>query len=405
MSRALRELDPWDHLQTTSFATPHGEPSIDGLKEIDFVQTHHYGSRDMAADLTAYSRRKLRDYGKPHFVGEFGADAGGSRGDADPTGIHLHNGLWSSLMSPSAGTAMLWWWDSYIDPKNLYPHFGAVARFLKGVDWSGARWEPMGEVSTSYRGPQPAAYRYRDRNVFPRHGSWKEAPFNRAQTFVVDREGEIANEENLARILHGKRNHLKLHNPATFEVEYPMPGKFVVHIEGVSGYGGAALEIWRGDERVLAKAFTDPDGLASTQTIRQYAGDYAIDVPRGRHTIRVVNPGPDWCEVGYRLTNYVYAARPNLRVLGLRGRELTLLWVQNRDHTWFLRSQKRPLVPVAPSTLTLPDVADGVYEVELWDTYAGKPVRSESTRVSNGHLEIWLPEIERDVALKVRRAP
>jgi hypothetical protein len=404
MSHALRDLDPWDHLQTTSFATPHGEPSIDSLQEIDFVQTHHYGSRDMAADLPEYCRRKIREYGKPHFIGEFGADAGGPRDDDDPTGIHLHNGLWSSVMSLASGAAMLWWWDSYIDPKNLYPHFGALARFLKGVDWPRAGLRPLEGIELSYR-HRPASHGYRERTISPRRGSWNPAPFNRPNEFTIDREGEVANETNLARILHGTQNHPDLHNPATFQVDYPVPGQFVVCVEGVSGHGGAALEIWCDGDRVLAKEFADPDGKGKTDTLRCYAGEYAIDVPEGRHTIRVVNPGSDWIEVGYRLTNYVQSSRPPLRILGLRGTELTLLWAQNLEHTWYLRSRGRPLVPVDPATLILPGFTAGVYEVELWDPYAGKMLRRESTRVANGRVVIWLPEIARDVALKVRVRP
>src|SRR3712207_803358 len=60
MSRHLRELDPWDHLQSTSYARSEGDAAVDGLRELDFVQTHRYGPLDMAADLPEWSRRKAR---------------------------------------------------------------------------------------------------------------------------------------------------------------------------------------------------------------------------------------------------------------------------------------------------------------------------------------------------------
>jgi hypothetical protein len=178
----------------------------------------------------------------------------------------------------------------------------------------------------------------RDLWITPRHGSWEPAPFNRPQTFTVARTGKVSNEENLARVMHGLRNHRDKHNPATFEVDYARAGKFVARVDGVSGYGGAGLEIWLDGRRLLDRDFADPDGNEKTETITRYAGEYGIDVPAGRHTVRVVNPGTDWMEVSYRLPRYQVATDPPLRVLGLRGTDLTLLWVQNLDNTWFRRA-------------------------------------------------------------------
>jgi hypothetical protein len=403
MSRALRELDPWQHLRTTSFARSPGDAAIDGLPEMEFVQTHRYGPQDMAADLPDWCLWKAQAYKKPHFVGEFGADAGGPRADADPTGIQLHDGIWSTALSQSAGTAMLWWWDNYIDPRNLYPHFRPLAAFLRGVDWPRARLAPLGTATVAFQSP-PARPEYRDLLLTPRHGSWDPAPYNQPQTFVVERSGRVAND-TLARILHGRRNHPDLHNPATFEVDYPRAGSFIAHVDGVSGYGGAGLEIWLDGRRVLARDFADPDGNTKTETLRQYAGDYTIEVPAGRHTIRVVNPGVDWLEISYRLPSYVASTVPALRVLGLHGPTLALVWAQNMDHTWYRRSLGTPLQPVGATKVTLDGFADGGYEIELWDTYRGAVIRRERAAARKGRLQLVLPVVETDLAVKIRRQP
>lgn len=404
MSRHLRELDPWDHPRGTSFARSEGDAAVDALPEIDFVQTHRYGALDMAADLPEWGRWKMRDYRKPHFIGEFGADAGGPRGEADPSGIHLHNGIWSTALTGQAGAAMLWWWDSYIDPRNLYSHFAALASFLKDTGGARAGLTPLGATAPrlAYQAP-PREPVLRDLWIAPRHGSWDPAPFNRPHTFRVERTGKVSNEENLARIMHGQRNHADKHNPATFAVDYARAGRFVVRVDGVSGYGGAGLEIWRDGRRVLQKAFADPDGNEKPETITRYAGSYAIDVPAGRHLIRVVNPGTDWMEVSYRLPRYQVAATPPLRVLGLHGRAMALLWVQNLDNTWFRRAAGGSLPIVAPSTLTLPEVAPGAYAIEVWDTYSGRVTRQTRARAAAAGLKIALPAVEKDVAVKVRR--
>jgi len=39
-----------------------------------------------------------------------------------------------ALVTPMAGNAMPWWWDTYIDKNNLWPHWEVLARFARGVD-------------------------------------------------------------------------------------------------------------------------------------------------------------------------------------------------------------------------------------------------------------------------------
>ena len=48
MGQYLRAVDPWAHLITTSYANTDGDPAVDGLREMDYVQSHNYGSHDMA---------------------------------------------------------------------------------------------------------------------------------------------------------------------------------------------------------------------------------------------------------------------------------------------------------------------------------------------------------------------
>src|ERR1043166_630347 len=115
---------------------------------------------------------------------------------------------------------------------------------------------PLGAATFAFRTP-PARPEYRDLLLTPANGSWEPAPFNRPNTFVVARSGNVSHEAELARILHGQRNHPDLHNPQTFDVDYARPGQFVVQVGGVSGYGGAALEIALDGRRMLTRDFPD----------------------------------------------------------------------------------------------------------------------------------------------------
>jgi hypothetical protein len=90
-------------------------------------------------------------------------------------------------------------------------------------------------------------------------------------------------------------------------------------------------------------------------------------------------------------------------VLGLQGPALTLVWAQNLDHTWYKRSLGTTLHPVAPTQVTLSGFAAGEYEIELWDPYRGQVIRRERAAAREGRLQLALPVIEKDLAVKIRR--
>ena len=142
MARYLRSIDPYFHPITTSYATHAGDPAMWKLPEIDCTQTHFY-----YADVEGMMERVCREgqsYGKPHWVGEYGTDWQGGRWMRDdPSGIHLHNGLWISALSGDLGNGMLWWWDNYVDPRNLYHHFAALSRFTADIPWLEGNWKSI----------------------------------------------------------------------------------------------------------------------------------------------------------------------------------------------------------------------------------------------------------------------
>ncbi|MEM3659955.1 MAG: hypothetical protein QXU11_06035 [Thermoproteota archaeon] len=46
-------------------------------------------------------------------------------------------------MSGSFGTAMLWWWDVYVDPYNLYYHYNALRKFIANISFSGSEFTEL----------------------------------------------------------------------------------------------------------------------------------------------------------------------------------------------------------------------------------------------------------------------
>lgn len=399
MGRYLHGLDPYAHLVTTSFSSSAGKPSIDRLPELDFVQTHTYGARDMTGEIVACQRGKS-PYDKPHYVGECGL--GGNEG-IDREGVNLHNVLWSGFFSGGAGTGMLWWWDSHIDPNNLYSHFAPVSKFMKGIDPGALDLRPQAKVELTYASP-PTEPLLADLELPASDRSWDPCPANRPTTVRIRGDSELQVETALSGLLHGTKNHPDLHNPVTVHLDLPRPTQFVVQVSGVSGYGGACLVLRLDDRVVLSKEMPVPDGTTGNDTLHQYDGAYPVAVPAGPHRLSIEDTGTDWIYVGYLVKNGRTATEPPLRVLALRGADVVLAWVQNPENEWYrVDVQKQLPRPVPPSVLALSGLADGPYRVTLWDTYRGVVTRTLHLASQNGSLAVPLPELRKDLAVKAVR--
>jgi hypothetical protein len=92
------------------------------------------------ADLTRYYAHLV--YGsvtdKPSLIGEWGILnenwIASPFLDADTAGVHLHNGLWSSLMSGMAGTGLNWHWDFHeIHDLAWWQQYSGIAGYFFGI--------------------------------------------------------------------------------------------------------------------------------------------------------------------------------------------------------------------------------------------------------------------------------
>ena len=114
---AGQPADPFKHLVSTTWTDDDGWK----IPEFDFTQSHIYGNGAIP-DLSFQMAQDAEDfatYNKPHLVAEFGTDVGGQDAKLDPEGkgVNMHNAIWAAAVSGDAGSAMTWWWDNYIDPK------------------------------------------------------------------------------------------------------------------------------------------------------------------------------------------------------------------------------------------------------------------------------------------------
>lgn len=112
--------------------------------------------------------------------------------------------------------------------------------------------------------------------------------------------------------------------------------------------------------------------------------------------------------VGFNTESFVPIApqgQPEaLRVLGLRGKTTTLLWAQNKAHTWWNVAEKHEIAPVENAQVTLEapaGFAGTTCRVQLWDTWSGKLIADRSLPVTDGRATLDLGRVERDLAARV----
>ncbi len=400
MGQYLREIDPYKHLVTTSMADPMGKRELQLLPELDYVQTHAYSEN--IAEAVAYQCSRKSQWGKPHYVGEFGADAEGPRTKDDPLGLQIHDSLWTSLSMGSSGAAMSWWWDNYIDPQNLYPLYRVMADFVKGIDWVREDFQTI-DATCDYQS-RPTGPQYVDLALENGPTTLKQGPHNLPQTIVIQ-NGKAGGDLPASGFLHGKQNHPDLHNPLTFKVNLDRPTQFDIEVSEVSGSGGANLTVMLDGDRVLTREFADPDGSNKTETLNQYAGTFGFEIPAGRHTIVVENTGADWVKVGYRFKNFVRKATPPMEIKAILGNDTVIAWLRTEGRSW-----RRAIVgkttfpPVAPSVVGLDGLAAGTWKIQVWDTWTGK-VRDErlETVGNRGKIRVRVPSFSGDLALKLVR--
>ena len=140
MNTALQSWEGYPHLRTISYARTFDD-EIYNMPEIDLVERHEYSPQEPASTFPT-NMAKLRTFGKPAFYGEFGSSGDGADTTLDKAAVHLHNAQWASLMTKGFGTSMSWWWDTYIDPLNLYHLFNEQTAFLQPENLAAQHYQP-----------------------------------------------------------------------------------------------------------------------------------------------------------------------------------------------------------------------------------------------------------------------
>jgi hypothetical protein len=388
----LREIDPYDHLITAGARQPG--TAVWDLADLDFIQARYYEEApptdeppDEITSALAVLSAALAQTDGPVLMTEFSLNRWREPTDDDPTGVHVRNMVWAAALSGSAGGAMTWWWDTYVDRENLYSIFDPLALFSRDVPWNSARLEPI-PVNLMARGPFVyGAMRVDDFNRdFP-----GESPPDIVYRLTAD--GAIPPTSQMSSTLYGQFN-AERSRPQTFIIAPPVDTELRIHVASVSSTAPAMLVVII-DGIEVARVDFRPDSQDTLVT---------VPITAGEHMVVLDNLGSDWLQLGYlEVAQY----RTPARALALADRNLGIVvaWLHHRDYTWQSVANAVSLTPLN-FDLRIPDMPPGVYRVTFWDTITGNVIGDESVTIgddSGGVLRVSPPPIVSQLAVRAFR--
>ena len=302
---------------------------------------------------------------------------------------------------------MIWYWDSYVHPGNLYGRYASIRKFSDTVPWNEGLWEPLNlPVLQAMEDPGT-----RHDLVIAATGGWEVNPVKEYALDPVDG----AQGKALPKFLFGPwKSDLRV--PLVLNVSFEQPGRVELRVSDVSSLAQLEFRLDGAPVRThrLSALPQGPDNptpeYASTRLRPEYSSYqatfqkwYGLDVPAGRHTITVDATDGDWAGVEeYAFRGYVSDRYLNAFSAGLSNMTSALVWIHNAAHHWKNVAEGATIAPLPGSVLTIPGMADGEYTCRFWDTWKGESAGEKSAASVNGTLPLRLPEIATDLAVQIR---
>ncbi len=409
MAAYLKQHDPYRHLVSTTY----GDRTVWTCPDVDFSMTHMYGQAGNTPDFTPQivaHAREHRQYRKPYLLAEFGIDWQTSDSRWDPSGIgtNMHNGAWAALMAGAAGTAMLWYWDGYVHPNNLYHVFTPIHRYVGSVDWTGAGLQPAEAIEL--RTAPDAMETFKDVTI-PGTVEWGLTPSNE---YTVLHDGTVLGRPAVAMAIGSPERSIprELHTEITWHLDLQRPTPVRLKLGQVCTRAHMVIQVDGKTiiERELTAGEPGKGPWKSSRRLEQYGvwvsdydEDLVLDLAAGRHAIRVQNTGGDWFQIrSITIPGYQSSRYPDVNALGLVGKHLLLLWLHNRESTWKTDYDGKRPSTLRGLTAVLPVSKNGTWQVEWWDTWKGKVFQHGTAVSRSGMLELPVPPLERDMAAVVR---
>lgn len=405
MARALRAADPVKHVIHTNWGTLNSPAEIDGLPEMELVSTNIYAVKDIAVIGEDWTKRQIAQFHKPYMLTEFGighTPGRGGYGAHDPERAMIHDGLWSPLLSGSAGTGMAWDW-TWLDDEHFYRYIQAVAQVVKDIPFSRRTWQPAQVQAFEFADASRPAY-YADAFIegFPGNYSFPPEASDR-ETFTVLENGRLDRQDLLSARLDSRPSGQG--RPKSFQVRYPVDGQFIVYVPELAGDLKPAPRLTVSlDGNVALEQELGSGGLPQQNGVGAYYQKYPVQVTAGSHTIRVANTGGGAIVTAFALTHYVRRNGPNLEVRGWQTDDYLLLWLRHPEFNWMYRRMGQQSEEQPAGRLVLRNVPNGKWQAHWVDTVEARPLGQETIVATDGTLVLKTPPTAKSVVARLQLA-
>ena len=385
---SLRETDIYDHLITVG--TENFNAAINAQADIDFTQARIYQNRPIESTgnqveltLAAVSNAGA-EVQRPVLLTEFSLNRWFEPVNDDPTGVHMQNTLWTAIFAGAAGSAMPYWWDTYLDPQNLYYQQLPIYLYTQDIAWQNANFQFIEPVLTTTHDVVYEPLRLEDFNRLFRSASLPDTIYH------ITTNGVIPPLALTTSYLYGRQFNAENSQPQTFVVTPSVDTELIIAIENVSSAAGAQLVV-----QIDGETRTTLDLTAGTRGLT-----LNFPLSAGEHVIVLDNLGQDWLQIDYlEIREY----RAPLRALALADYEagMALVWLHHTDYTWDTVLAEEAIVPLE-FKMGLPQLPVGTYLVEFWNPLTGQLIGEETISVSaDGQLSIDLLPVTSQLALRI----
>jgi hypothetical protein len=371
MAAYLRGIDPNDHLITLGAAEPL--PELLDAPAMDFAQVRIYQRRPLvdAADQVQAVLNAIQDArrqtARPILLTEFSLSPWYEPAEEDPTGVHVRNTLWSSVLAGAAGSGASWWWDTYLEPGDLLAQYAPLAQFAGEIPWS--RLDLIPAYPQIVAG-EAEAYAPLVVDSFDRRLLTDDLPD--PVDYTLTGEGPFPDVGQLSAYIYGQTFNNQRRAPQRYRVVVPVDTALSVTVASVSPQAGAQLMVDIDGATVSSLALS-PGTVGST---------LSLPLEAGTHLIELRNEGNDWLEIE-NLTIADYIAP--LRVVSLQDQThgVLLALLHNRAYTW--DADLDNVEPVPPGFRAIwPDMMPGEYRVQFRDPFNGQVIGEDLVQVEAG---------------------
>lgn len=400
MATALKQMDPYGHLVTTSLTGGSERDEYWRIPQLDYAIYHSYGDSAPGRKVARLAQRYERDFKKPFMIGEYGTSAYTLNLDNDPYLRGFRQILWSGVTGGSCGTAMSWWWED-IHSQDLYPIYASLSRILDEAGWNEGEWTP---IPVEYTAPSVEM----EKPVAAAELFSADVMLNQARRMALGGEVAVISPLAAARAAESLQAHLygkgaQWHCVERIHVAAKAKSSLNIKVDSIAADAVLVLRI-DGTE-VLRKSIAWTGKPADATSAANL--DETIPLAVGRHIIEIENQGDtEWLHVSTLRFNNLAETKPvdgrsfKPEFTVLVGKNAAILHVVS-PYTVYPANAKTVNPPLVESAVvSFSGLPDGKYVVRWYNTMDGSLVAELPAKV-RGAAKLPVPAFRDQLAAVV----